>query len=402
MFYDKDAERRLIASLLAYPDELSSLKSDLFTGEERDLFVAMQQCYAAYGEVTREGIALFLKKEPPVFIELPSFRHPKSIVDYLDNLKKKRALAHIQHRIDELLKKQVVSLEDINGALNFDYYVSSATSLDDGIIEFSAELRQKLNGAYEFISTGLPFLDYMLGGEWAKRGLTVILGEGGSGKTALIADSILRMAMRGAPTLFISLEMVKSRLVQRFVANYASIDGLKIKRGDLNEDEVRKVNETLAVLQKLPIFINDDPSVTIEEIASLVRNHRQQHNIRAFFVDYLQIIGGMHPTENASDLYGYFATTLRNVAVECDIAAVLLAQQNRTLSGLHSIFGSGRVGHVADVVFELTATAKNADIRPVEIIIHKNRDGPLGSYTVAYEAPYLRFSGGEHVVARSA
>lgn len=117
----------------------------------------MQQCYAAYGEVTREGIALFLKKEPPVFIELPSFRHPKSIVDYLDNLKKKRALAHIQHRIDELLKKQVVSLEDINGALNFDYYVSSATSLDDGIIEFSAELRQNLTARMSSSAQGCRF-----------------------------------------------------------------------------------------------------------------------------------------------------------------------------------------------------------------------------------------------------
>lgn len=392
MYVDKEAERRLILSLLSHQDTIPNVNKDLFTGEEHNLFCAIVSAYSAYGEVTREGIRTFLGEEPPTYIDIYSNRRPESIIDYLETLRLKRALLHVKNRIEILVQQRSFSVDDIRSALSFDDYVSNPTTLNDGIIEFNAELHQKVFGKYSFLSTGIDFLDYMLGGEWPRRGLTVILGEGGSGKTALISDSILRMALKGTPSLFFSLEMVKSRLVQRFVANYASIDGLKIRTGNVTEEELSKINDAVKVIQTLPIYISDDPKLTIEQIAALTRQHYKQYNIRAVFVDYLQIIGGMSVSESTSDLYGYFAATLRNVAVECDIAAILLAQQNRSLRGLHSIFGSGRVGHVADVVFELTSTDKQNAVRPVEIVVHKNRDGPLGSYTVAYHSPYMRFS----------
>lgn len=392
MLIDKDAERRLLLSLLHYQDFIPNVNKDLFTGEEQNVFLAIVSAYASYGEVTREGIRNFYGQEPPTYIDLPSTRRPESIIDYLESLRVKRALVDIRNKIDVLVQQNSISLEDINKILSFDDYAARSTALDDGIIEFTSELNQKLSKKYNFLSTGIDFLDYMLGGEWPRRGLTVILGEGGSGKTALVTDSILRMAIKGTPTLFFSLEMVKSRLIQRLVANYANINSLNIRTGNLTEEEVEKINQSVAYIQKLPIYICDDPNLSIDQIVTLTRQHYKRCGIRAVFVDYLQIIGGMLPVENVSDLYGYYATSLRNVAIECDIAAILLAQQNRSLRGLHSIFGSGRVGHAADVVFELNTIDKKELVRPVEIVVHKNRDGPLGSYTVAYNSPYMRFS----------
>jgi replicative DNA helicase len=390
---DKDSEKRLIMSLVSFPEFLVSVEDHLFTGEEKDVFNALKKCYAKYGEITREGLSVVLGKEPPVYIDIPSNKKPQPIIEYLEKFAKRRTLNRLKLVVEQCIEEDIYDYVAIKSVIDASITNGYKSLLDEGVLEFSAELAQKVKGNYNFISTGLPFLDYMFGGEWPRRGLTVVLGEGGSGKTALVVNSIVNMAMNGTPSLFLSLEMVKSRLVQRMVSLLSGIDGLKIKSGSLNERELSQVNNVLEKLQGLPIFIVDNPRIPIEDIVNVVREHKYKYDIKVFFVDYLQIIGGMGSSDlNMSELYGYYSSELRNIAVELDISAVLLAQQNRTHTGLHSILGSGRVGHVADVVFELNPTNQKSQVRPIELSVHKNRDGPLGSLTVAYQSHCFRFT----------
>lgn len=394
MFVDEIAEFRCLASLFDFPDRIPKVSVDFFEGIRKDIFSAMEKCYLKYNTLSYEMVSVFYGSPLPPVLDASRGFNPDPLIDYLAILAKKRILLKKIDRIHQLVQQSYIDDEDIKNVLSFpSFCFSSSSSLQDGILEFGRDLKKKLKNEYVFVDTGIHFLNEMLGGEWPRQGLTVIIGEGGSGKTALICNSMLEMAKNGTASYFQSLEMTKERLVARFVASLAEINGLRIRSGKLSEEEIHKVAEATSLLSNLPIFIDDTPGVSINRIVDQISYHTKQHNVKVAFVDYLQIIGdSFFQDGNMSDHYGYLALELRNAAVKNDIAVVLLSQQNRTHSGLHSILGSGRVGHIADVVIELSCSSKHETLRPVQVELHKNRDGPLGVQTVAYQTEYLKFT----------
>lgn len=211
--------------------------------------------------------------------------------------------------------------------------------------------------------------------------------------TALVVQSILNMAKAGIPSLFLSLEMPKDKIISRMVANIASIDGMKIKSGDVTSEDLTKIDEALAQIQALKDYIHivATPGLTVEEIMYQVKLHKEQFDIQAFFVDYIQIID-RPKSDNDVEVLGYIAQQLRNTAVNLDIAAIALSQKNGQ-EGLQSVWGSRRIVHIADSIFEIELNAKNTgDVRDCTLNFHKNRDGAVGQQNCLYIAPYLRFT----------
>lgn len=395
MINDIDSEYRLLASFVDEPDYILRVNDQLFTDDRKQLYRAMRDCFMQYGEIVVEGVERFYGRSVPQQIDVARGAKSAPIIDKLATLASKRQILSMQIALERLLGQQEINLEDVRQITNFKPIIASQdTTLANGVLEFVSDLNRKRSGQYQFIETGLPFLDFMLGGEWPRQALTVILGQAGGGKTALVCNSMLRMAKLPNPiaSLFISLEMTKPRLISRLVANLKRIDGIKLRKGDINTDELRQVETAIAEIQTLPIFIDDRPGLSITDIVSQMREHKERHNVQAVFIDYLQIIGH-DQSENQSEILGSMTQAIRNTAVELDIAAVLLSQQNRVQQGLQSILGSGRVGHIADCVFEIKMDIDSAsdDYRLASFDFVKNREGPLGQQSAPYLPKYLAF-----------
>ncbi len=398
MFFDENAEYRLLGSLIDNPREALALKEELFTQERRQIYKAMVQSYHTYGDITSEGVERFYGKMLPSEVEASRGSKPVAIVDRLADLATRRQLGAIQENISLYLAQNTQGIDRsyIGKLLTLTPVITKEdSSIMPGITGFISDLQCKKNGLYKFVSTGIPFLDHMLGGEWPRQGLTVLMAQPGAGKTALVGQSMLNMARIGIPTSMISLEMPKHKLVSRFIANMANVDGSKLKKGTIDEEEERRANVAIEELQTLPIYIEDNPEMDINTIIYTIKRHRQEYGIRAFFVDYIQIIDQsiINGCLNDSQILGELTQRLRNLAVQEDISAVVLSQQNRMHKGLNSILGSGRVGQIADTVIELIAdqTSTNDDSRSCSLEFHKNRDGPVGSSPVFYRPKYLRF-----------
>lgn len=392
---DSNAEFRLLAAGVQDPPFLLTLQETLFTEDRVELYKAMVRSYNRHANITYEGVMNLYGKALPPELEMARPSRSSGLIEYLADLALRRQMVRMVNEVNVMVARpgeidknalqQVVRVQPI---LATD---SSATT--EGISRFTADLHRKSNGTYRFVDTGLPFLNVMLGGEWPRQGMSVIIGASGGGKTALVCHSSLNMARLGIATLVISLEMPKERLVSRYVANMASVNGLALRSGKITDDERQRVNTALEEFASLPIYILDNPTLSATDIANQARRHRDEFGVEAFFVDYLQNIGwedGSAATDEHMYL-GRVTQQLRNVARQEDMSVILLAQQNRQFRGIQSISGSGKVGNIADTVIEIVLKPGDDDQRQCELDFHKNRDGPTGPSVCTYRPAYLRF-----------
>lgn len=392
---DATAEFRALGSFIDHPDMVLRATNLMFTDERITLYEAMKECVVAYGKVTHEGLERFYTRPIPPQLEAARGADPAPIMDRLADLATKRELAKVSLEIEKLIAQQYIDTREISQALHFRPITAQQdTGLETGLQSFAAELNRKLRGEYRFASTGLSFLDYMLGDEWPRQAITIIIGQPGGGKTGLVCDSMLKMANLEDPrkSLFISLEMPKKKIVARLLANHTRIDGLRIRKGEITEEEVKRLDRGMEEIARLPIYINDGRGLTVDDIILQVREHKELYNIDVVFVDYLQLVS--HTGDSEHEELGRITQRLRDTAKELDIAVVILAQQNRAYTGIQSISGSGKVGQNADVVVEIKMVTDDEDQRLVSFDFHKNRDGPVGSQTCLYEPKFMTFSRG--------
>lgn len=392
-FIDESGEYRLLASIIDRPDTVLTYKRDLFTGERQRILSAMRESFMAYGEISTEGVERFYGRLLPPELESARGAKPGALVDRLAELATKRQLSQLINELTIIAAGNTINRDYLSRRLVLDPIMSKEDStLAPGITNFVSDLMRKKDGQYTFVSTGLQFLDHMLGGEWPRQALTVLMGQSGGGKTALVVQSLLNMARQGLSALFISLEMPRDRLISRMVANLADVDGLRLRTGNITDEEQKRVDEALREIQRLEEYIHiiDTPGLNTEDIIYQIRFHKENHNIQAFFVDYIQIVD--RTGENDVEALGKVAQLLRNTAVNLDISAVVLSQKNGQ-EGLQSVWGSRRIVQIADVIFEIQidVSSTNDTSRQCKIDFLKNRDGPVGEAFCLYQPAYLRF-----------
>ena len=402
-YTDTVLEYRLLGSMLDKPDTVLRYSRAMFTDERRVLFDAMVQAYNEYGDLSYEAVQKYLGTFVPQELEASRGAKPDPIVDKLHHLATNRELL----RITDEIARAVASGESENRA-KMDkilqlppLMLSEVSGIESGVITFSDLLRRKLSGQYSFVSTGLPFLDHMLGGEWPRQAVTIISAESGGGKTALVVNGMLNMAQRGIASLCISLEMPRDRLVARMVANLASVDGLRIRAGTLTPEEQEAVTGAMRRITELSDYIHivdinerNMRGLTVDDIVATIISYVERYNIRAFFVDYLQIVEmDVNVAVNETMALGRVLTRLRNTAIAHDLCGIVLSQKNRSaVGGLDSLFGSARIGHIADTSIEIALENVTGDtIRKCTVKFHKNRDGPVGESYCIYHPQYLRF-----------
>ena len=395
MFQDEAAEWRLLTSLLQNPELTHNVSSAIFTGEREHFYKALKAAYIKYGELSFEVLRIAFSGQIPPELLVPSAASPRALLEELSRMARRRQIYTAAAVLANEAEKYEPDEVRIAKALAFDPVTPLHDStLIPGAQRMLGDLGKKIDGTYAFTRTGIRFLDSLLGGEWLPKTLNIIMAKPGTGKTALVGQSMFEMArLYGTRSLFFSLEMAKEQLISRWVAYMLGIDATSIQFGRVDADTAARIEQAVIYLQTLPMFVIDDPTVTLDlmrrEIAGAAHN-----GCRVVFLDYLQIVRH-HVHGNRNQDLGEVAVTLKEIAKEHNLAVVLLSQMNKVGEGLDAIRDSGEVSQVADTVIEMSPIDEFPDTagnRAVNLRFHKNRNGKLAVSTVIFHGPTQKFT----------
>ncbi len=258
------------------------------------------------------------------------------------------------------------------------------------------------------VPSGFYDLDEMTAG-FQKADFVVIAGRPSMGKTAFamnIADFVAvrsRTKDRAAVAVF-SLEMSKEALVQRLLCSLAKVDIHKIRRGYASADEYKRLQNAAAQLHEAPIYIDDTAAISILEMRAKARRLVSETPLGLIVVDYLQLIRGPNNVENRQQEISSISRSLKALAKELQVPVLALSQLSRAVETrggnkrpmLSDLRESGAIEQDADVVLfvyrpEVYETDPSKMDGKAEIIIAKQRNGPVGSVDLAFLRECTRF-----------
>ena len=290
------------------------------------------------------------------------------------------------------------------------------------------------DGGLAGIATDLKDLDRKLGG-LHRSDLLIVAGRPSMGKTALatnIAFNIARKfrkgslpdnsqgAVEGGIVGFFSLEMSAEQLASRILSQVAEVPSDQVRRGDLTESEVRRFFDAAKALESCPLYIDDTPALPISQLLARARRLKRTHGLDVLFVDYLQLVRPATAKDSRVNEVAEITQGLKAIAKELNIPVVALSQLSRQVEQrdekrpqLADLRESGSIEQDADVVMfvyreeyylerekpgdndqEAMAewTKKMDDIHGhAEVIIGKQRHGPIGSVDLSFEGKFTRF-----------
>ena len=253
------------------------------------------------------------------------------------------------------------------------------------------------------IPTGFRELDKLLGG-MQKGDLIIIAGRPGMGKTSWLISTALNAARRFQSRVVIfSLEMSNEQVVQRMISAETGIDSRKLRSGDLNEEEWRRLTYALDSLSKLQIFLDDTPSLSAIQMRTKCRRLHAEYGLDLIMVDYLQLMASGVRAENRVQEISYISRSLKQLARELRVPVLSAAQLSRAVEQrqdkrpqLSDLRESGSIEQDADMVlFIYRDEAYNEDTdRPnqADIIVAKHRNGPTGTVTLFFRKEQTLFT----------
>lgn len=413
-YADVVSEWQMLATFMDNPLFVYKVKAELFTGERVLVYEAMVKAYTQDGKIQQTSVRALLQGKFPRELNTASTGDFQALQKELARLAHKRQLRDISERLLLESEKFTPNLSAARESAHIDPVLAvEDSSITLAASEYLGSLRAKKIGEYPFIRTGINRLDNKMSGEWQRQGLTIVLGQPGSGKTTLVTNTMLRGAMprlrklhgnaiedRVIPSLFISLEMPKRLLYPKFIADLRDLNYTNLLTGRLNDDDFRIVEQTTTLLQKLNMYIIDNQYISLYDILYQIREHHRLYKIEVAYIDYLQIVN-FSTGDRINDL-GFIAKSLKDLAKELDIAVVLLSQVTPGNEDIERIRESRVPGQIADVVFELLQedSAAGDYIKDVVISFYKNRFGPLGQNNLLFNGESQRFyDGTEHALS---
>ena len=262
-------------------------------------------------------------------------------------------------------------------------------------------------GVLDGISTGFADLDKMTCGLHAGE-MIVIAARPSCGKTSLAMNIAEAVAVDAAlPVGVFSLEMSAESLTMRMVCSRARVNLRKIRDGFLAERDFPKLQSAAAKVAKAPLFIDDTPGLSILQLRAKARRMWQQHEVKLFVIDYLQLL---HTTnrraDNRQQEIADISSGVKALAKELSVPVIVLSQLNREIEKreknarprLSDLRESGSIEQDADVVgllynVDMDEEQQDTDSRQVNLLIAKQRNGPTGDVPLTFIKSYTRFEG---------
>lgn len=269
--------------------------------------------------------------------------------------------------------------------------------------KFFKEVENFSKGQQTGVKTGFYELDEATCG-LQKSDLVIIAGRPSMGKTAFALAIAQNAALQyGEQVLIFSLEMSKAQLIQRMVCSEARVNMHSLRKGTLPKREFPKLSMAAGPIAEAGIHIDDAPYAVVSSIRSKARRQKKQHGLSLIIIDYLQLMGGTSK-ENRQQEITAISRGLKCVAKELDVPVVALSQLSRAVElrvgnkrpQLSDLRESGAIEQDADVVMfvyrdEVYNKDDESNRGKAEIIIAKQRNGPLETAHIAFLKDYARF-----------
>lgn len=267
-------------------------------------------------------------------------------------------------------------------------------------IEALYEKKEHITG----IPTGFDQLDRLTSG-FQPFDLIIIAGRPSMGKTSFVLN-VARYASVEAdvPLVVFSLESAKEQLVEHLLCSEARVNSQKLRTGFLSEEDWKGLTDAADVLTGAPIYIDDTPNMGVLELRAKARQLKAEHDIQMAIVDYLQLMAGDKRAENRQQQISEISRSLKALAKELGIAVVAISQLSRAVEKrgeedkrprLSDLRESGAIEQDADLVLSLYReyyySRKPEDEGIAELIINKQRRGPVGKVDLVFISEYARF-----------
>jgi replicative DNA helicase len=264
----------------------------------------------------------------------------------------------------------------------------------------------KTKPKYTGLPTGFYDLDKLTSGFHPSE-LIIIGARPGMGKTAIALSMAANISIRqNKPVAFFSLEMSDQALMLRLLSSEAGIDLLKLKTGVFDQSDFKKILDAAETIHEAPLYIVDMPGMTMSNIQAMARMLRIQEKVEIIFIDYIGLITSERSENKPLARYEFISEvsrSLKGLARELSIPVVALSQLRREAEkqqpGLADIRESGSIEQDADMVMLLNrdrevekSNDKQESIQKVQLMLAKNRNGPVGSVDLTFFKYLTKFA----------
>ena len=267
------------------------------------------------------------------------------------------------------------------------------------------EKASKNKGTVTGIPTGFIDLDYKLSG-LQPSDLILVAARPSMGKTAFVLNIAQYVAFKKQKSVAIfSLEMSKEQLVNRLFSLESQVDAQALRTGNMKDSDWEKLIEGAGIIGQSQLIIDDTPGISVSELRSKCRKYKLEQDLDLIIIDYLQLMTGSvgRSSESRQQEISEISRSLKGLARELNVPVIALSQLSRAVEGrpdkrpmLSDLRESGAIEQDADVVmFIYRDEYYNKDSeykKQAEIIIAKQRNGPVGTVHLAWLGEYTKFA----------
>lgn len=302
--------------------------------------------------------------------------------------------------IENILEEIEKTLLNLNQQSRGQKFYSIAEIINDVFLEMKNKIKENKESG---LLTTFNDLDSILQGI-QKSDLIIVAGRPSMGKTAFslnIGGNIVTKYR--IPLIIFSLEMSRQQIIYRFLASHSEINSNRLKSGKMTLIEWKKVSQSMKTFSELPIFIDDNPNLTLNSIRSRLRKILTKKNKDAIvIIDYLQLMKSNLKLENRVQEISYITRDLKIIAKEFDIPIILLSQLSRNVEArinkrpmLSDLRESGSIEQDADVVIMIYRedyyNENQINVPQTEFIVAKHRNGPIGTARLTFDTKTTTF-----------
>lgn len=430
--HNLEAERGVIGAILLHPavcDDISTIvrPADFYSESNRKIFEHLIEMHSSGGGIDLMLLVEHLKNAgdfeniggeayigelmSSVYVTAHSEHYAKIVRDKAvlrELIQTTAGILHDAYEPEHTPRELVNQAEERIFAINNSRATSQAYKMHDVLVETFRIIDARMeHGGADGVATGFVDIDGMTGGFHPSE-LLILAARPSMGKTAFatnIADYV--GVEQKVPTIIFSLEMGRVELTQRMLCCRGKVDAHRLRANYLSSADMQALTKASGELSAAPLYIDDSPSRTVTEIGAVSRRLKRQEGLGLIVIDYLTLIEPDNPSDPRQEQVAKIARRLKGLARELEVPVLCLAQLNRLAETtkdnrprLSHLRESGAIEQDADVVMfvhreEYYHKRDEAEemgiVGQAEIIIAKQRNGPVGDVKLKWEAEFTKF-----------
>jgi len=426
--YNKEAEQSVLGACLHSEDAIAKAlevlsAEDFYKSTHKKIFSVMREQFEGNEPIDVLALADKLKRKNELeevggieYLTLLEDFVPTStaVVHHAKILREKKILRDLIQTATEIVSSGYSDNDDVDTLLDRaeqSIFEISEKRTKQSFYKLPEIIKQGLSdleklaqepGMVTGVPTGFADLDSMTAG-FQKSDLIILAARPSMGKTSFALDIARYVSLqKKIPTAFFSLEMSKEQLGMRLLCSKAQVDSSKVRTGYLAKSDWPKVHDAGRELAEAQLFIDDSPALSVLDVRARARRLAAEQPLGLIIIDYMQLMQGRSGTESRQLEVSEISRGLKALAKEINAPIVALSQLSRAVESrtdkrplLSDLRESGSIEQDADVVMfiyrDVVYNPESEDPRQTEILIRKQRNGPIGEVFLDFEGQYTRF-----------